>query len=361
MPKACSLIPAFMTVIGIVVVDCPRAHGQLYPKLKPISPGLALMTAAETNQIPMTQIDASSETNSLHPGDSATFLGTLVLHSNRAQWILFVKAAAPDPKAAPAETPKPFVVNIFGAPISFESKPVPASLCMLGPFSVAGTQKLKPLKKDDSFSLNESFLGVGLDQAAAVILRRSKATNLQSNASLKNPPTNGTMANRTNSNAKLTPAEKRALSGVVPAMMSYFEIVQNTEGLEDLLRKLIDTPSLWSIIRHRGASVGFYFGKEAYAADSADWGLPASVPVYYMPIDLRINGEVALKITVVITAPHPPRLICGGVVGLLAEKPSDDQSYMTLRVISARRGAELENKRQNELHAPAAASHPERN
>src|SRR6185312_17454243 len=104
------------------------------------------------------------------------------------------------------------------------------------------------------------FLGVGLDQAADVILRRTANTN------------SANSAKGTNSNplAKLTPAEKRALAGALPALMSYFEIVQHTKGLESLLMKLIDRPSLWSVIRHRGVSVGVFFRHAAYAANPSD-------------------------------------------------------------------------------------------
>ena len=113
--------------------------------------------------------------------------------------------------------------------------------------------------------------------------------------------------------------------------------------------KLVKLPSLWSIVRHRGVNVALHFGKEAYPANPADWHLPASAPVYYLPANLLINGQVALKVTLVVTAPHPPLLICGGVIGLLAEKPGDSNTYMTLRVISARSGAEPSALDQNKL------------
>jgi len=38
----------------------------------------------------------------------------------------------------------------------------------------------------------------------------------------------------------------------------------------------------------------------------------------------------------VVTRPKPPFLACAGVVGLLAERPGDPETYLTLRVLSAR-------------------------
>src|SRR5262249_17010584 len=156
-------------------------------------------------------------------------------------------AAAPDPKKQPEKKPEPMRVNLFGTPISFESKPVPAKLRMLGPFAVTNmSSSLKPQLRNAQFSLNESFLGLGLDQAAAVMWHRSQMTNLDKSIG------------GTNASAKLTPEEQRAISGSVPALMSYFEIVQHTEGLGDLLMKVVKLPSLWSVVRHAGVTADLY-------------------------------------------------------------------------------------------------------
>jgi hypothetical protein len=150
--------------------------------------------------------------------------------------------------------------------------------------------------------------------------------------------TNSTLSTNSYADVKLTPAEKRAISGAVPTLMSYFDIVEHTEGLEDLLFKLVKMPSLWSIVRHGGVEAGLQIGKKASEANSTDWNLPTSVPVYYLPCTFTLNGQPAVNITMVVTSPHPPLLICGGVIALLAERPGDSETYMTLRVISAKRG-----------------------
>ncbi len=327
MPKAIASVPAFIVTLGLAVGFCARAYGELPPKMEPTPPCPVLLEAAATNHIAMNQVDPSSETNTLRAGDSATFLGTLVLKTNRTQWLVCVEAASLTPKEELAVKPEPYVVKMFGTSMSFESKPVPAKLLMLGPFAVAETSKqLKSQKRNASCWLDESFLGVGLDQAGAVIVREMKAK-------IEN-------GSNTNAAANLTDAEKRALAGAIPALTSYLQIVQHTEGLNDLLLKLIKAPSVWSIVRHGGVNASLSFGKEAYPANPADWNLPPSVPVYYLPADLKVNGQLALKVTFVVTTPHPPLLICGGVIGVLAEKPGDNETYMTLRVISARRASE---------------------
>ena len=52
---------------------------------------------------------------------------------------------------------------------------------------------------------------------------------------------------------------------------------------------------------------------------------------------LELNKQPALRVTFVVTSPKPPLLGCGGIVGMLAEKPGEKETYLTLRVISARR------------------------
>ena len=347
MPKASSAVVAlFIVLASISAGDCAPAPGKLFPKLSliPVCPVLA--TVARTNGVPTTGMDPSLNTNLLHSGDSVTLLGTIFQKKSQSQWLLYVEAEAP--AAKPDKIPPPMVVNLFGTPMSFESKPVPAKLRMLGPFTVSDTQKqLKSGEQKAEFSLNESFLGVGLEQAAAVIWRRNQLKKSE-NSTPRNGPVFTNQTSRTQNpkaEPKLTLEEQRAISGLVPALMSYFEIVQHTEGLESLLFKLVKLPSVWSMVRHVGVTAGINFGHEAFPANPADWNLPPSAPVYYLPCMLRLNDQPALKITFVVTSPSPPLLTCGGVVGLLAEKVGDDETYMTLRVVSAKCKTEQQGER----------------
>jgi hypothetical protein len=210
--------------------------------------------------------------------------------------------------------------------MKFKSKPYPVKLRMFGPFAADGVTK-QPRAKDTQaqFSVNGDFLALGLDQAAALLHRWSKATNFDRTMTSKallamNPTTN----------------EQRSLCATFPALISYFGIVQHTEGLEDLLRKLIDLPSLWSIIRHRGVQMALAFDGVPSPAKPEDWKLESSAEAYHFPWLVRLNGEPALSLTLITTQPRPPLLIGGGVVGLLAEKIGDDDTYMTMRLISAR-------------------------
>jgi hypothetical protein len=296
-------------------------------KLTPIPACPAVVTAAKPHHIALDGMTGSPHTNGLRPGDAASVLITFVEKKKQTQWLLEVEATTPDPTKPKAKPAKFTVGSSFGPPMKFESKPAPVNLQMLGPFGAAGWKKPpKPEVAKAQFFLNEDFLALGLDEAAASMHRWSKTVDFTKEVTSKE-----LMA------VKPTPAEQRAVCGTFPALISYFEIVQHTDALSDLLYKLVDLPSLWSIIKHRGVDVNLTFGNglAPSVADPVDWNLPASAPVYYFPWLVLLNGQPALKITLVTTSPRPPLLICGGVVGVLLEKIGDDETYMTMRLISA--------------------------
>jgi len=138
---------------------------------------------------------------------------------------------------------------------------------------------------------------------------------------------------------KLTPAEERAFGGSVPALLSFFNIVQQTPGLNAILFDILDLPPMWSLVRHGGVnSVNFRFQPyQVAAADATPWGLPAETPVYHFPMVLELDRHPALNLTLVVTPAHPPLLACAGIVGMLVERPGDQDTCLTLRVLSARR------------------------
>lgn len=307
---------------SVISAHCADAFTNFIPKLKPIPVCAALAAAARTNHIPIGHIDSPSGTNTLHPGDSATVLVTFFQKGNQTQWLLYIEATTPDPKA---KTEKPTTLRLSlnsGGPMTFKSEPAPAQLRLLGPFAVTNASRtVKPHEEDARISLDRDFLGLGLDQAAALALRWNQMTNSGSAPSAFKP----------------SPAELRAFYGQFPALFSYVHVVMQTEGLNGLFFKLVQLPSVWSMIRHLGMSLNILADGQPARANPEDWNLPASADVYHYPWLLELNGKPAVKVTLVVTSPHPPLLICSGVVGILAEKVGDDQTYMTLRVVNAQK------------------------
>lgn len=98
----------------------------------------------------------------------------------------------------------------------------------------------------------------------------------------------------------------------------------------------MEPPSVWSVARHLGVKVSLDLEREHLApADAGAWNLPPGTRAYHFPLAIRMNGQPALIATLVVAPARPPLLACGGIVGLLAERPNDKDTYLTLRIISA--------------------------
>ncbi len=299
-------------------------------------PCAALAGVARSHGIPLEGVDQSSEGAVVNPGDSVTALVTLVEKSHRTEWLLYVSADRQNPSAT--NKPSRMVMHsTTGRKFEFESTRVPVSVRTLGPYDASNqTHKLKPTDKTARVSLQQGYLALGLDNAAKAAMRLRKSKTKGGLA--YGPRSFGEKAlarGRELTNViHLTVEEERALGGAGPALESYFTIVQQTEGLSDILFKLVDLPSMWSIARNRGVSANFQFGNKPIRERKVVAGNPA---VYEMPVALELNGQDALHITLVATRPQPPLLACAGITGLVAARPGAKDTYLTVQLLSAKR------------------------
>jgi hypothetical protein len=315
-----------------------------FAKLAPVPLCDSAVEFARTNDIPLEGIDALGPEGHLNPGDSITALITLFEKGgHKAQWLLCTKAAEPTP-AEKARAPKPPMVYYVGAGdrVEFTRAHAPVTMRLLGPF-VEPIGKAKNVKSEEErarISVNQGFLGIGLEQAAAATHRIMK-DHLHGGFSFrKRPFTDAEAAEGRKSMAglQLSLQEQRGIVGANLALESYTRIVQETPKLDDLLYKVVKPPSFWSVVSHFGVNISLELENEYVAPTSPKvWSLSPDTRCYTYPLALRVNGQPALTTTLVVTQPRPPLLACAGVVGLLAENPKDKETYLTLRVISARR------------------------
>ena len=298
-------------------------------------PCATLAGVARSHGIPLEGMDPSSEGTVLNPGDSVTALVTLVEKSRRTEWLLYLRVDGQS-SAATNKPSKMVMHSTSGRKLEFESTRVAASVRTLGPYDASDQKrKSKPKDKTARLSLQQGYLALGLDHAAKAAMR------------LRNSKTKGGLAygprpfgekalarGRELTNiVHLTLEEERALGGAGPALESYFTIVQQTEGLSDILFKLVDLPSMWSIARNKGVTVNFQFGNKEIRERKVASGNPAA---YEIPLALELNGQAALHITIVATRPQPPLLACAGIMGLVAARPGAQDTYLTVQLLSAK-------------------------
>jgi hypothetical protein len=338
----------FILIATILILPWARGFGaeeksDWAGKLMPNAPCATAIAVAQANRIPLNPIDATLDNDALNPGDSIT--GLVTLHEKGArqtQWLVYMEAVAPGPKDPLEKTPKPMVLyTTVGNKFEFGSSPKIVTVRTLGPFLENGDKrKVKQEDKSARFALDKGFLSLGLDRTAAAVLRL-KLTRQHGNFSFGGEPFSEAeiaKGRKLAEMAHITSDDERALCGACPALLSYFNFAQHTPGLQDIFFKVVDMPSVWSMVRHVGVSANLRFETEQFrAADAFAWEAIGHAPVYYFPVSLDLNNQPALKLTLVVTAPKPPLLGCGGIVAMLAEKPGEKETYLTLRIISARR------------------------
>jgi hypothetical protein len=305
-----------------------------------------LRAAATSTGIPLDGISSASS-NGLAPGDSLT--AVITLHQDkdrRTEWLVFFQIVAMT-NAPVARPVKPEVLyNAEGDRFEFARSPVKFRIRTLGPYLDSTPFWGKPEAKDQSasVSVNGAWLQLGLNEGMAAIYRINQAhgTNFDFWAGGRPPAEAERKKNQKLAEIfQVSAEEKRALAGWAPAMFAYFSAVGQTPGLDMILWKLINLPSMWSIVRHGGvtASIDLETEKVGPLRLPASWTLPEQAPVFTLPLSIELNRQPALNATLFVADPRPSLLASGGIVGFLARNPRDEQNYMTLRVISTRDGA----------------------
>ena len=283
----------------------------------------------------------------LRSGEHSKFKSLHEKSDHRTQSLISLTAVLPGQNDKLDKPAAPFAMyDALGLKAEFVSSPSPVTLRTTGPFA-ASEKSGKPPKVHDYFArttLDQGFLGLGLDRMAVATWRLSRLDKAQVKGAYwvgTGPPSAAAIikAKKANEYLKITPEEERSIAGGFPAMISFFNVIEQTEGLNNILFKVVQTPSIWTIIKSGGnLPVGFQASLEQLGpADTTGWGLPAGPVVYRLPVIMQIDKKPALKLTFLVTAPQPPLLACAGIVGVLAEKPDDNETYLTLRIISAHR------------------------
>lgn len=349
MIRCCILV----SVVSLAACLCGAEPATNYiTRLAPVPACPALQAAAKDRGILMSGFDPLAGTNALAPGDSVTMLISSHVGKHPAtQWLMYFQVTA-NAKGSPKKPEPPTVIyTSTGKKFEFPESPAMIRVRTLGPFTESNSRGGQPMLEDKAAAIdvNQTFLGLGLDGAVEALCRLYQLRD-----PAKDRATFGfSIANRAFSAAQvnegqmaaakwhITAAEERSLAGGIPALLSYFETIEQTPELDSIMFKVLSLPSVWSIMRHLGITPGIEVARPANRVEPLSlpaWNLPAGSPLYALPVAVALNQHPALALTLVVTAPHPPFLTCGGIVGFLAENPDKKEDYLTLRIVSAHYG-----------------------
>lgn len=338
----------FLFVFLLAPFVCAAQSTNWLSRLEPVPPFPESRAAAKTLGIPLDGIQPTTNSGALAPGDSVTGLMTLHQKGNRrSQWLVYFQIVGDTNNAKPD---KPLALyTSTGSRFEFPQTYATFRIRSIGPYVDTASIWGSPVPKDKSaaVSINEGFLGLGMDKGAAAIHRlhlarqKMQITNFDFDISEKPfKPERIAHDQKFAAQLQITTNEERAMAGWYPAMYSYFNSVGETPNLDTIMLKVIHLPSVWSIVKHAGIQANFKIGFDDITpvAMPAGWDLPGHAAVYRLPLSLTLNGEPAINSALFVTDPHPPLLTCGGIIGFLAEDPVNKENYITFRIISAHSG-----------------------
>jgi hypothetical protein len=120
------------------------------------------------------------------------------------------------------------------------------------------------------------------------------------------------------------------------AMMALLNVVQEDDALADHFWKVVEKPSLWSVITGFGvrASLTMAFEKSVPVAMPSP-NLPAAERAFVVPLQIDVNGSPALLVDVVVIDSARPFAICGGIVAATARHPTRSDTRLELQLLGA--------------------------
>lgn len=121
------------------------------------------------------------------------------------------------------------------------------------------------------------------------------------------------------------------------ALMNMLTVIRRSEVLFGVLWEVIDKPSFFSVVSNLGVRVSVHTQFDA-AEERAPFPLAGDdLPVYELPVELRLNDVPALRTKILVTEPRSPLNLSAGILAIDAFQPSDPDARVSIRVIAARR------------------------
>ena len=125
---------------------------------------------------------------------------------------------------------------------------------------------------------------------------------------------------------------ERAFVGSLPALLEFFGVVYETDGLKDILKQLIPRKRNISMLNPFGSrSIGFSYGNpQPYRIEESGLGAGLEV-VTAIPVELQMKEKTVLVATLYAVDPVGPWEACAGVVALKVHSVKDPQKSLVIR------------------------------
>jgi hypothetical protein len=301
----------------------------------------AVTAFAAAKRIPLRGVDAPGAVKQIQPGDALTVLFTMTEGDRRRQWLaVFQVVPLTAKEQAGAASVSETVFTSTGNEFHFNSRPAALALRMFGPFVEADPAAAGDVpEKNARLVVQEEFLRFGFARFSELVLgfRETQKTFPYHIAGVRFPADLIAREKPLALAAGLTRDDEEVIAEINPALNQFLAIAEHTPGLRELAFKVMDLPSLWSLLFN--SQTGFDLDpKDTTRFDPAGWDLPAS-PAYRYPFAYTLQGTRALEGVFFFASPAPPLQACAGIIGLIARSPKHPEKRLELRVLAARLAA----------------------
>ena len=133
--------------------------------------------------------------------------------------------------------------------------------------------------------------------------------------------------------------EARPYIGAIASVIGVFQVLRGNRLLEPILWKVVQKPSVLSVVRNLGVNVTIQPEfQRAELEPRVLRGSPPGESVYRFPIQFVVNKSVALRATLSVAAPNPPLRTSGGLIAVDGVHPRESDRRVSIRLLASRRG-----------------------
>jgi hypothetical protein len=310
-----------------------------------VTPLPALVEYSAAHHLPLAGIAVAEEGAKPQKGDGVTLLVTLFDGSTERQWLALLEAddlTADERRKKPQ--PEGVVHSGTGQVWHYPTTRTALNVVFIGPFSPTAARGSVPVEKHERVLTSPEYLSYGLDQYCRAEMRYRQGVK---DAGIKDawisyssfPLSAETvkMGQRVAAQINFMPEEDRMRCGGWFPLGSFVEIVTKVPAFEDVVKKILDMPSIWSIVRHLGVWNNWDFRDFVRVSKP---GPDVESATYRFGLRLNMNEQFSIKSALAVTAPRPPLQVCAGILGVYAERPSDANQRLFIRLVSAHRAVE---------------------
>ena len=121
--------------------------------------------------------------------------------------------------------------------------------------------------------------------------------------------------------------------------MSLQDMASGDGALQELLFRVVDKPSVWSVATNLGVKVNIVWGDPGPGSTAvAEAAAAIGSEVRTAKLDLSINGQVAAFATLLVSKPAAATRACGGLVGAIVQNAADPTRLLVAKLLATRRG-----------------------